>query len=432
MLKKIIAFIIVSLILFSSFSIFASAYNIDENNVNIAAYYLYNIENDRVMASKNIGTTISASSTVKMMTALIVLESGVDLNSIITITNDMIKGISGRFMGLESGDRLTISDLLYCMVCASFNDAAHSLAVSVGGTLNDFVQLMNNKAHELGMNNTFYTDVSGMSDSSKTTVSDIVKLVQRLISNEIYINIASTKSYQLSAYATCEFNKISNRSSLMTSYKGLANLNVGSTDNGGDNAVSYYNNGKLSFITIVMSATPNNSKETENIAEKYTKTLLNHALYDNSLQTVLTKNQAVAYLPVKYTISDEKVGVYLTEDLKVYAPNDTSFDEDISINYYLFDDLKAPLKAGDEVGVVTVSLNGRFIRSANLVVNKSVERNVILYIIESAKEFLLSSTFLLIILSFAILIVLYYFYRIKFFDHMYGRYSKKKKRYVNK
>jgi D-alanyl-D-alanine carboxypeptidase (penicillin-binding protein 5/6) len=318
------------------------------------------------------------------------------------------------------------------MVCASFNDAAQSLAVGVSGALSDFVELMNKKARELGMNNTFYSDVSGMSNSSKTTVSDTVKLVQRLLSHETYINIASTKSYQLSDYATCEYNKITNRSSLMTSYKGLANLNVGSTENDGDNAVSYYNNGKLSFITIVMGAVPSNPKETENIAEKYTKSLLNHALYDNSLQTVLSKNQAVAYLPVKYTITDEKVGVYLAEDLKVYVPNDTTDDDNISINYYLYDDLKAPLKAGDEVGVVTVSLNSRFLTSAPLYINKTVERNAILYIIESAQDFLLSGTFLLILLSFALLLVLYYFYRMKFFDRMYGRYTKKKKRYINK
>lgn len=432
MLKKIIAFIIVSLILFSSFSIFTSAYTINESHGNIGAYYLYNVENDRVMASKNLDTSVSASSTVKMMTALVVLESGVDLSSVITVTNDMIKGVSGRFMGLESGDRLTILDLLYSMVCASFNDAAQSLAISVGRTLDDFVELMNNKARELGMNNTFYADVSGMSNASKTTVSDTVKLVQKLISNEAYINIASTKSYQLSDYATCEYKKITNRSSLMTSYKGLANLNVGSTENDGDNAISYYNNGKLSFITIVMGAVPSNPKETENIAEKYTKSLLNHALYDNSLQTVLSKNQAVAYLPVKYTITNEKVGVYLAEDLKVYLPNDTTDDDNIAINYYLYDDLKAPLKAGDEVGVVTVSLNGRFLTSAPLHINKTVERNAILYIIESAQDFLLSGTFLLILLSFALLLVLYYFYRMKFFDRMYRRYEKKKKRYVNK
>ncbi len=433
MLKKIIAFIIMSLILFSSFSMLVSAYTIVENKGDIDAYYLYNFETNRVMASKNLDRVISASSTVKMMSALVALESGIELNSPITVTQDMIKGINGRFMGLEVGDKLSLEDLLYCMVGASFNDATHALAISIGGSLDGFIQMMNKKAKELQMSNTVYYDATGMSSESKTSIRDILILAQRLIENEKYIKIASTKTHQLSSFATCEFNKITNRSTLMGDYKGLANLNVGSSADGGDAAVSYYDNGRVSFICIVMGAVSNDSKITDNLAEKYTKELLDHALYDNSFKTVINKKHAVTYLPVKYSLSDEKVGIYLKEDLKVYLPDDVVPEEDLDINYYLLsNELSAPLKSGDKVGVLTVSKNGKFLASADLVVNESVDRNIFLFIISSVRDFILSKYFILIFVSFVILMLSFYFYKLKLLNKMYGKYEKKKTRYINK
>ena len=242
MLKKVIFIIVLGAILFSSFSLsslYASAWTLDESSGNIEAYYLYDLSNDILMADKNTSSTISASSSVKMMTACVVLDSGISLNKEIIITQEMLKNVSGRFMGLVSGDKMTVQDLLYSMICASFNDATHALAFAVSGSLDAFVDDMNNKASSLGMASTHYIDATGISKDSKTTINDLIILSNHLLKNQEYLEITSTKTYQLSTNATCEYNKITNRSTLISSYKGLHNFNTGSTTDNGDSSVIY-------------------------------------------------------------------------------------------------------------------------------------------------------------------------------------------------
>ena len=202
MLKKVILFTILSAILFSSFSIFAFAYQLNEGNASVEGYYLYNIENDLVMAQKNISKQLNASSTVKFMSACIALESGIPMDQTITISKPMLDGVSGRFMGLKDGDKMSFGDLLYSMICASFNDATHAIAYTVAGSLERFVDMMNHKAQDLQMSSTLYTDATGMSSASKTSISDILRLVEHMLLKEEYIKIASTKTYTLSSLAT--------------------------------------------------------------------------------------------------------------------------------------------------------------------------------------------------------------------------------------
>lgn len=432
MLKKVILFTILSAILFSSFSIFAFAYQLNEGNASVEGYYLYNIENDLVMAQKNISKQLNASSTVKIMSACIALESGIPMDQTITISKPMLDGVSGRFMGLKDGDKMSFGDLLYSMICASFNDATHAIAYTVAGSLERFVDMMNHKAQDLQMSSTLYTDATGMSSASKTSISDILRLVEHMLLKEEYIKIASTKTYTLSSLATCEYNKITNRSGLISAYKGFANFNIGSSTEGGDYAISYMNNGKSSFICIVMNACAYSENDTENYAEYYTQKLLNHGIYDYSLKTILTQKTIIDSLPVKYSIGNDTVDLYLENDLKVFLSDEVDTSNDLTFNYYLYDDeLKAPLRAGDKVGVIVVSKNGRYLGSASLIVRETVERNFFLFLMDGVKSYLLSRAFAITLISLVAISVGYYFYRKRSLDKMFGKNRKKRNRYVN-
>ena len=427
MLKRIITLIIFAGVLFSLFSICVSAFELDDSKAKPDAYYLYNFENDTVMVAYNTDKVISASSTVKIMTACIALESGVANNKIVTITDAMLKGVSGRFMGLTSGDKMTFEDLLYSMICSSFNDATHAIAFTVSGSLDGYLNKMNEKAQEIGMIDTYYADITGISDASKTTLNDLIKLVKYVSQNEDFLKITSTKSYQLSVFATCEYNRINNRSSLLSSYRGLHNFNVGSSNNG-ESAVSYYNNGKLSFVCIVMNAKAKDDDET-NYAEQYTKELLNHGLYDYSSKTLLSKDTVIDSLPVKYSTSGEEVGLYLQSDIYQYLPKDSSTDGEYSYTYYLYDkELKAPLKSGEEIGVLIVSRNGRYVASEKIIVKKTVGRNEFLYFMDILKNYVTSRAFFISLISVIVISVVYYLYKQELLNKMYRRRIKNKKR----
>ncbi len=407
MVKKVISFIALIIILFSSFSFSSFAFEIDQSKGTVDGYYLYDLEHNQIMSSHNIDNPITPASTTKIMTACIVLESGVDLDKPITISKNMISNISGRQMFLKEGNVLTIEDLLYAMLCGGYNDAAHILALTISPSISEFTKKMNSKAFELGMNNTHFANPTGIGDSSMTTtVNDIAKLSKHMAKNELFITICSTKSYKLSATSICEYTTISNRSSLLSQYKGLSSFNVGSSDDG-DYAVVFYKISSTTLIAIVMNAKSNGTKT--NVAEDYCKDLISHALNDYSVQTLKNANDVITSLPVKYSISSKEINVYLQEDLSVFVPKGIDLDNDISYSVCINDDeLVAPISSGDIVGTINVFYDGILLASSPLVVKESVDKNTFLFVMDMIKSFVLSKSFIIALILFVILVIIYY------------------------
>lgn len=407
MLKKVIIFTVLATILFSSFSLSAFA-DIDDE-INVEAYYLYDLNHNIPMKGKNTQDRISPSSTAKIMTACIILESGLNMNQTVNITSNMLRGVSGRSMYLKEGNILTVEDLLYAMICGGYNDATHILALAVSNSISEFTDKMNQKAQELGMSNTHYVNPTGVSaEGMLTTVEDIVKLIEYVIKNEIFLNISSTKSYKLSDTAKCDYKVITNRSSLLGEYKNLYSLNIGSSDNG-DYAVTIYKTPDLSLISIVMNAQSHSSSNT-NCAELFTKSLIKHALTAYSTKTVKTKKEIIISLPVKYSISSEKINVYLQNDVQVFLENDIDIEKDLDYSICINNgELVAPLKSGDTVGMLNVFYNGVLVGNMPLIVNENIERNAFLYLMDMLKQFILN--YLLLIVSLLLLILIFIYYR---------------------
>ncbi len=426
MFRKTITFVIMLLMLFSLFVLPCSAYTLNETNASVGGYYLYNIENDLIMAEKNTDDIISPSSTVKIMTACIAMESETDMDKVITITKPMLEGITGRKMYLEAGDRMTFGDLLYATLCGGYNDAAQALAVSVGLTLDNFVDKMNEKAASLGMGNTHYSNVTGIHESSMvSTVADIAVLARYMASNQEFIDICATKSYKLSSYATCEQTVISNRSTILASYKGMSNFNTGS-GNFGDCAVIYYTRSGLSYISVVMNTNPYDEDDDTNYAESYTKQLIYHAVNDYGLQTIIDSQTAIAELPVKYSIAGDDVKLFLKEDLELFLPNDIEPQKDLLYSTYIYgDELKAPLIADSVVGEMTVSYDGKILAKVDIIVSKNIEKNDFLYFMDIMQEYIKSRAFLITVVSFAVLLSIYYIRKRIKLEQMYNKRKKK-------
>lgn len=426
MIRKIVAFVIVAVVLFSSFSMSAQAFELNLGNATVDGYYLYNFENDMVMAEEGIDLPISPSSTVKIMTACIALESGVSMNKTVTITSEMIKGVTGRFMGLKAGERLTFEDLLYATVCGGFNDAAQVLAMAACGSMSEFIDKMNSKAKELGMTATIYQNVTGMYHSDMvTTIGDIAILAKHMSQNEYYITMSATKSYSLSSGATCSLTTINNRSTMLASYKGMSNFNTGS-GNDGDCAVLYYKTKELSYLTIVMNAKSDDS--TKNYAESFSAQLISHAVNDYSKQTILTTQNVVSTMPVQYSVNASETNLYLESDLSLFLSEEIDVKDDLTYNVYIYgDELRAPLKSGDAVGELIVSLDGVVLATVPIVIKTDVERNGFLYFLELMRNYVLGRAFIISLITFAVALALYYFINKQKHKKVYRRRQQNKK-----
>ena len=168
--------------------------------------YLFNADIDKPILDQNAGQQRYIASLTKMMTALLFLESGKDLNEEITIPTSLtqefkdIQNANGSTMNLRIGETVRRIDLLYGLLVASANDAASVIANDVAGSLPSFVAMMNQKAQELGCTSTSFTCVHGLYDyGNVSSARDLALIASACAANETYMKVANTLSYTLPA-----------------------------------------------------------------------------------------------------------------------------------------------------------------------------------------------------------------------------------------
>ena len=185
-----------------------AAYEMPIQTVNEGeSVYLFNADIDKPILEQNADQQRYIASLTKMMTALLFLESGKDMNAEITIPASLtqefkdIQNANGSTINLRIGETVRRIDLLYGLLVASANDAASVIASDVsGGNLPAFVSMMNQKAQELGCTGTSFTCVHGLYDyGNVSTAEDLAKIASACYANETYMQVANTQSYTLPA-----------------------------------------------------------------------------------------------------------------------------------------------------------------------------------------------------------------------------------------
>ena len=163
-----------------------------------------------VIYGKNEHNRATMASTTKIMTALILCELA-DLNEEITITDEMVR-VEGSSMGLRSGDRAHYKDLLYGLILASGNDAANAIALSIGGSFDNFAKLMNDRAKQIGMSNTNFVTPSGLDDENHySTAYDMAIIMAYAMKNDYFAEIVSQKEYQIESRSGITYLKNHNK-----------------------------------------------------------------------------------------------------------------------------------------------------------------------------------------------------------------------------
>ena len=160
-----------------------------------ASVYFYHIESDRVIGTKDESSRIGAGASVKIMSGLLFCEIFENrMNENVLVTSQMLSGLWGHRMGLQSGDEITVKELLYGAVCASYNDAFYVLAHTASGSLFAFVEQMNARARAMGLENTYFTDPAGLDNGSVTTAEDIARLSMKAYENRMYMQLCGTEN----------------------------------------------------------------------------------------------------------------------------------------------------------------------------------------------------------------------------------------------
>lgn len=218
------------------------------------AFVVINAATENVVEGKDIFKRLPMASTTKIMTAIILCENIKDLSETIVTTKEMVT-VEGSSMGLLEGDTVSYHDLLYGLLLASGNDAANTIAISVGGNIENFVLKMNEKAAELGLENTHFDTPSGLDGETHYTCAyDLARIAAYAIKIPEILKATSTKTAKL-CYGNPPYNRsITNHNKLIGSYEGAIGVKTGFTKKSGRCLVSAVKRGEGTLIVVTLNA----------------------------------------------------------------------------------------------------------------------------------------------------------------------------------
>lgn len=396
-----------------TYKVIASGTITCSNSDKAYAIYFYNVTNEKALFEQNIDKLISPASTVKMMTALVALDSINDTTKSVTITKAMIDGITTHNMKLQVGEVISIEHLLTALVCSGYNDAAQALAVISCGSVSSFVDKMNKKAASLGAVNTVYKETTGVDDSAQTTAFDTMLIAKEFLSNEKLSKLSSLPSFVIPSTNVSDERHIYNRNALKSSYTGskylnanAIGMNAGMTSGAGYCVVTGIENGGNTYICVVMGAKA--SAETDTIYSYVVANELLGQISRLSMRTLFTKKDIVGELKIEgASINVENASVCPSDDVTAFLPAEYETSGKLKCSYiYSTETLVAPVKSGEKVGKIIVSYDGEIVSTCDLVVAKDIEREFIIYVLFLIKSFLTNRLFIFILISVVCLILI--------------------------
>lgn len=401
--------------LLSGWSLTASAEEAPVSS-DVGVVLLLNMENNLVLYEKEADTVVYPSSSVKIMMGLLACRAlYARLNETVTVTSAMVASVTGRSLHLADGEMLTVRDLLYAAICGGYNDAACVVACLSSGSVAAFVEDMNEEAQRLGAVNTNYTNPTGLHDPAmSTTARDVSIIAREAYDNDLYMLISSARTYTIAETNVSESRLFTNRNALISDssqnyYNGFcAGMNAGMTDEGGWCVVTVYERDGASNLCIILRGMDVASGE---LIPAYVQAnrLLLWANRSYGYRTVLSAGDTLDRRKVAMTgVSKSKADVVVKEALKIYLPTDLDVEGQLEYDLILDGDgLTAPLTAGDTVGIVTVSYQGRIVGKAPLTVNEDFKPSGFLKMLQGFKGYLMGRAFWLAIPIFVIMLLPY-------------------------
>ena len=340
--------------------VLATSSNVEEMELNSRIALIYDRASGRILYEKNGNKQTPMASTTKIMTAIVVLENA-NLKDTVTITSKAA-GTGGSRLGLKKNDKITVNDLLYGLMLRSGNDAAVALAIHIGGSIEGFAQMMNDKAKEMGLTNSHFVVPHGLDNEGHyTTAYELAKMADYALNIANFKEIVSIKSTTI--YINGYAKAINNTNQLLGSISGVYGVKTGFTNGAGRCLVSSCKRDDLDIITVIIGADTTKMRTADTIKLiQYTYEnfeIINiKEIVDRKLEQWLDVNQGRIY--VNKGIKNN-VALLLDElDFETMAVKKTDVDKvEIEVNSIFY--LEAPVSKNQVIGNAKVTLNGEVI-----------------------------------------------------------------------
>ena len=318
----------------------------------------------RVLYTKNENTPLAMASTTKIMTAITAIESGKDLDKIFTISPKAV-GVSGTSLYLRKGERFCLRDLLYGLMLISGNDASVAIGEFVAGSVKDFVEMMNEKASEIGAKNTHFDNTHGLdSKTHYTTAYDLALITSYAMQNQTFRDIVSTKTYKI----TNEDGKtryLRNKNKLLFSMDGCNGVKTGFTDDAGRCLVTSCERDGMDIVCVVLNSGPM-FEESQRLIEK--------AFSEYNLIDLTSFYTFPSTIKVE---EGEEEQVEVGTLGRFFYPLKNSELKKIKITYNVPQTLDAPVSKGEAIGEVQIFIDNDLLFSEKIYTISQVRRNSI-------------------------------------------------------
>ena len=365
-LKKLLCVGLVLLLFINTFAV--SAYNTSAKAAVVIDGYT-----GEILYSQNCDQRLPMASTTKIMTALLLCELGGDLSKEIVTTREMVT-VEGSSMGLQVGDTVSYHDLLYGMMLSSGNDAANTTAIAIGGSIKAFVDVMNERASQMGLTNTHFVTPSGLdADGHYTTAYELALITKQALENENFAMAASSKTARLCYGNPPYYRTLTNHNKLLKMYDDIIGVKTGFTKKSGRCLVSASKkDGKL-----VIAVTLNDGNDWQD----------HRALLDLGLSLIEVKN---------FSPQQGEISLFVTngEQISLTIPSATiSVTEDSKVNFLvqLPHLLYTPIKSGQQIGCVKYYCNDNLVCEKAITATKDIKKdeNKFIILFEIFKSILL-------------------------------------------
>lgn len=337
-----------------------------------------------MLYEKNPDQKVYPASTTKIMTALLALEEG-NPDEKVKVSNNAV-GVEGSSIYLEKDEIIPLKDLIYGLMLRSGNDAAIAISEEIAGSVEDFVSLMNERAKEMGAENTHFMNPNGLHhDEHYTTARDMAKISIEAMKNPQFKEVAAAKVWTADR-GEGKYNYFYNKNKVVYQYEGGTGIKIGYTKAAGRTLVASSEKDGMELICVVMNA-PNwfqdtynlmdyvyNLYETVRIAQGGTP-LMAVLVDEGDKDFVYVGSKKDILCPVIKTAKDNEPGENV-ESLggdNIGSEDISSSTNNIAIEYVFYDQAKAPIARWQQAGELKIYVDGDYIFSEPLYYLEDIE-----------------------------------------------------------
>ncbi|MGB8956133.1 MAG: D-alanyl-D-alanine carboxypeptidase family protein, partial [Tumebacillaceae bacterium] len=345
----------------------ASNYHADEVAVSAQSAAVVDVQTGRLLYEKNGDERMLIASLTKVITAIVAIESGVDLNSEVTVSS-RAAGKEGSSIYLKVGEKQKLIDLLYAVMLRSGNDAATAVAEHVGKTEAKFVEMMNAKVAELGLTGTHFANPHGLDAKEHySTAHDMAILTAYALRNPTFAEIVRTQVKKIPMPGESWDRKMYNKNKMLTRYDGADGVKTGYTKAAGRCLASSATKDGRQLVVLTLDASSDWVDH---------ERLLDYGFQTYHSQSIAKENDVIQTLPVDDGVAPQ---VDVVTGAEFHYPIRDEEKDKLRKEVLLQDKVEAPVIAGEKVGEMRIYYEERLVGIIPLLAANEVQEDTFFY-----------------------------------------------------